>query len=159
MLGFKSEIGMRGRAARDQVISSKEEEMWLSYHPGPHTFMWISLSTISWNKSYSRELFLLSLEKLWPSWKCKNLSAPRPKEAAWKPAPTPGFWERGWGRRRARTRVEKTGSTKLVPHLVVGYIVRLPTAGGIPSPEMDINLVQNHQSANGSSRSKPETAP
>lgn len=27
MLGFKSEIGMRGRAARDQVISSKEEEM------------------------------------------------------------------------------------------------------------------------------------
>lgn len=34
-----------------------------------------------------------------------------------------------------------------------------PQGGGIPSPEMNINLVQNHQNANGSSRSKLETAP
>lgn len=26
------------RPAKDQVISSKEEEMWLSCHPGPHNF-------------------------------------------------------------------------------------------------------------------------
>jgi hypothetical protein len=41
---FKPEIGMTVRAAKDQVISSKEEEMWLSYHPKPPALRWISLS-------------------------------------------------------------------------------------------------------------------